>query len=107
MSYPDPHPFNNLNRIIHEPARTVIMSVLSSVEKVDFLFLQRTTGLTKGNLSAHLSKLESAGYLKIEKSFRGKMPQPLISLTGEGRTEFSTYRQQLKDLVNFTPKAEE
>ena len=63
-----------LDRLIHEPARLLIVTILSSVESADFLFLQRETGLTKGNLSAHLSKLEDAGYVKIQKTFKGKLP---------------------------------
>ncbi len=95
--------FNQLNRLIHEPARAVIMTILSAAEKADFLFLLRTSGLTKGNLSAHLSKLENAGYLSIEKTYRGKTPQTLITLTAEGRAEFEKYRKQIKELVTYSP----
>ncbi len=64
----------DLDRLIHEPARLLIVTILSGVVSADFLFLQHETGLTKGNLSAHLSKLEEAGYVKIEKTFKGKLP---------------------------------
>lgn len=92
--------FTEVDRLIHEPARLLIVTILYAVEKVDFLYLLRETGLTKGNLSAHLAKLESAGYVKIEKSFRGKIPQTLINLTPEGRAAFETYRKQLTQIVS-------
>ena len=90
----------DVDRVIHEPARMLIVTILYAVEKVDFLFLLRETGLTKGNLSAHLAKLENAGYVTIDKGFRGKIPQTLIALTAEGRSAFDTYRKQLTQIVN-------
>ena len=92
--------FTEVDRLIHEPARLLIVTILSAVEKVDFLFLLRETGLTKGNLSTHLSKLESAGYILIEKTYRGKIPQTLISLAEPGREAFDTYRKQLEQIVS-------
>jgi DNA-binding transcriptional ArsR family regulator len=74
-----------LDRLIHEPARLLILTILSTVASADFLFLQRETGLTKGNLSAHLSKLEEAGYVKIEKTFKGKLPLTVCKLTPAGK----------------------
>ena len=74
-----------LNRLVHEPARLLILTILSPVASADFLFLQRETGLTKGNLSAHLSKLEEAGYIKIEKTFKGKLPLTVCELTAAGK----------------------
>jgi len=91
--------FNELDRLIHEPARLMLVTILYSVEKVDFLFLLRESGLTKGNLSAHLSKLEAAEYVTIQKTYRGKIPQTLISLTDKGRTAFEAYRTQLENVV--------
>jgi DNA-binding MarR family transcriptional regulator len=90
----------DLDRLIHEPARLVIVTILSTLEKADFRFLLTQSGLTKGNLSAHLSKLEAAGYVHIEKTYRGKIPQTLISLTPEGQAAFEAYRKQLKTLVD-------
>ena len=90
----------DVDRLIHEPARLLIASILYAVDKVDFVYLLRETGLTKGNLSAHLSKLESAGYVQIEKTFRGKIPQTLIGLTSDGRTAFENYRTQLTQIVS-------
>lgn len=92
--------FTDVDRTLHEPARLLIATILYAVEKVDFLYLLRETGLTKGNLSAHLSKLENAGYVVIEKSFRGKIPQTLIALAPEGRAAFETYRKQLAQIVD-------
>jgi DNA-binding MarR family transcriptional regulator len=91
-----------LDRLIHEPARLLIVTILSSVASADFLFLQRETGLTKGNLSAHLSKLEEAGYVKIEKTFKGKLPLTVCKLTPAGRKAVTQYRQQLQDFMNKT-----
>ena len=70
----NPRKVAKVDRLIHEPARLMIITILSTVESADFLFLERETGLTKGNLSSHLSKLESAGYVEIEKTYRGKIP---------------------------------
>lgn len=89
-----------VDRLIHEPSRSVILAVLSAVKSADFLYLQRETGLTKGNLTVHLSKLEAAGYIKIEKTYRGKLPLTLCSLTEEGKQAFGDYRQQLREFVN-------
>jgi len=85
-----------VDRLVHEPARLVIMALLYAVDGADFLFLMRETGLTKGNLSSHLSKLEQAGYVEIEKSFQGKMPRTLCRLTAEGRQGFEDYRRQVQ-----------
>lgn len=91
-----------LDRLIHEPARLLIVTILSTVASADFLFLQRETGLTKGNLSAHLSKLEDAEYVKIEKTFKGKLPLTVVKLTPDGRKALTQYRQQLQDFINKT-----
>ncbi|MEX2161670.1 MAG: transcriptional regulator [Anaerolineales bacterium] len=81
-----------LDRIIHEPARLMLVMILSTVESADFLFLQRETQLSKGNLSAHLTKLEAAGYVKIEKTFKGKYPLTICRLTAAGKRALSDYR---------------
>ena len=92
----------DVDRVIHEPARTMIVAILYSLESADFLYLQREAGLTKGNLSAHLTKLEAAGYVSLEKTFRGKIPLTLCRLTETGRAAFSAYRQQLSQFVEQT-----
>lgn len=91
-----------LDRLIHEPARLLIVTILSSVASADFLFLQRETGLTKGNLSAHLSKLEEAGYARIEKTYKGKLPLTVCKLTPAGKKALTQYRQQLQDFMQKT-----
>jgi DNA-binding MarR family transcriptional regulator len=90
----------SVDRLIHEPSRSVILAVLSAVQSADFLYLLHETGLTKGNLTVHLSKLEAAGYIKIEKTYRGKLPLTLCSLTEQGRQAFDNYRNQLKQFLN-------
>jgi len=91
-----------LDRLIHEPARLLIVTILSSIASADFLFLQRETGLTKGNLSAHLSKLEAAEYVKIEKTFKGKLPLTICKLTSAGQKALKVYRQQLQSFIDQT-----
>jgi len=99
---PDFRSLVDIDRLIHEPARTMIVATLYAVESADFLYLQRETGLTKGNLSAHLSKLEEAGYLTVEKTYRGKIPLTLCRLTEAGRLAFETYRRKMKQFVENT-----
>ena len=91
---------SEVDRLIHEPARLMVVAILSAVESADFLYLQRETGLTKGNLSSHLSKLESAAYIEIEKTYQGKTPLTICHLTAAVREAFETYRQQMKKFVN-------
>jgi DNA-binding transcriptional ArsR family regulator len=86
-----------LDRVIHEPARLMIVSLLSGIDQADFLYLLRETGLNKGTLSSHLARLEEAGYLEITKTYRGKIPQTLLQLTASGRNAFTQYRKTLKD----------
>ncbi len=81
----------NVNRVVHEPARLLILAILESIENADFLFLQKQTGLTRGNLSSHLSKLETFGYIEIKKEFVEKIPRTLLAITDLGRTEFMQY----------------
>ncbi len=92
-----------IDRLIHEPARLMIMALLSVVESADFLFLMRQTGLTWGNLSSHLSRLEDAGYVGIEKEFKGKKPHTMLHLTQEGRSAFQEYRQSMKHVLDELP----
>lgn len=84
-----------LDPIVHSPARLKILTILKQVESADFLFILRHTGLTRGNLSSHLSKLETANYVTITKEFIDKIPHTLIQLTEEGKTALETYRQQM------------
>jgi DNA-binding MarR family transcriptional regulator len=94
----------NVDRIIHEPARLIIVAILYAVESADFLYLLRETGLTKGNLSSHLSRLEDANYVDIEKTFHGKVPRTICRLTDSGRAAFDDYRTQLKCAIDTMPE---
>jgi DNA-binding MarR family transcriptional regulator len=89
----------DIDRTIHEPARLIIVAILSAVEEADFLYLLNATGLTRGNLSSHLTRLETAGYVSIEKTFAGKMPRTVVRLTNEGRQALATYRQQMGAVI--------
>jgi len=89
----------NLDRLIHEPARLNIVAHLSVVEYADFLFLLRQTRLTKGNLSSHLSRLEEAGYVAVEKKFVERTPRTLLRLTDQGRKAFRQYRRRMRKML--------
>jgi DNA-binding MarR family transcriptional regulator len=89
----------DIDRVIHEPARLLITAVLYTVESADFLYLLHATGLTKGNLSSHLMRLETAGYICIEKQFEGKIPRTVCQLTDSGRAAFEAYRAQMKAAI--------
>ena len=80
-----------LSRLLHEPSRLAIVTALSACDRADFLFLLNITGLTKGNLSSHLSKLEQGGIVAIEKTFEGKHPVTYARLTAEGRDAVKAY----------------
>ena len=94
----EPEPELVLDRLIHEPGRLAILTVLASVRDADFLFLLRATGLTKGNLSSHLAKLEDAGLVAIEKRFIRKKPNTNVTLTATGRTRIARHWEQLEQL---------
>jgi DNA-binding MarR family transcriptional regulator len=93
-----------VNRLIHEPARMIIMTILYTVESADFVYLLRETGLTKGNLGSHLARLEEAGYVQIEKTYRGKVPQTVCRLTDQGRAAFREYRERVRQAVASMPE---
>jgi DNA-binding transcriptional ArsR family regulator len=95
-----------LDRLIHEPGRLAILTVLSSVQSADFVFLQRATGLTKGNLSSHLTKLEEAGLVAIEKRFVRKKPNTNVALTPLGKQRIASHWEQLERLRDFSPPAQ-
>ena len=91
----DLQPIADIDRLVHEPARLMILTILYVVESADFVYLMRQTGLTKGNLSSHLSKLEAAGYIDVKKEFVDKIPRTLLRLTEDGREAFQAYRQDM------------
>ena len=98
---PEPRGLAGIDRVLHEPARLVIATILSVVESADFLYLQRETGLTKGNLSFHLAKLEEAGYVAIEKTYKGRIPLTLVRLTEAGATALRGYRVRIRDFLKM------
>jgi len=103
---PEPRDELQLDRLIHEPGRLAILTVLSSVRDADFLFLQRATGLTKGNLSSHLAKLEDAELVTIEKRFIRKKPNTNVTLTASGRRRIAEHWDRLERLKTLSETAE-
>lgn len=98
------HRLPEVDRLIHEPARYNIMALLYVVERAEFLFVQNQTRLTAGNLSSHLSKLEAAGYVTIQKEFVGKTPKTFLNLANQGRKAFEDYRNKMKELFSTEPR---
>ncbi|MFH2055173.1 MAG: transcriptional regulator [bacterium] len=93
-----------VDRLIHEPARYNIMALLYVIERADFLFVQNHTRLTPGNLSAHLSKLEAAGYVRVQKKFVRKKPKTLLNLTAGGKIAFEDYRRTMTVTLATLPE---
>jgi DNA-binding MarR family transcriptional regulator len=89
----------DLDRMIHEPARLAILTVLSAAEEVEFLFLLKVTGLSKGNLSVQAQKLEAAGYVQTKKGFRGRIPVTSFRITPAGRKALGAYQAQMRALL--------
>lgn len=96
--------FTDIDRLIHEPARLKLVSVLYVVESADFTFLMNQTGMTWGNLSAHISKLEEAGCLEVEKTYKGRRPYTLLRLTAQGREAFRGYRKKMLQMLDELPE---
>jgi len=97
MSAPDPEALRrlaDLDKTIHEPGRLAVVSHLAVVDEADFLYLLDQTGLTRGNLSSHMAKLERAGYVTVDKSFVERIPRTTYRLTPAGRSAFEAWRQQ-------------
>jgi DNA-binding transcriptional ArsR family regulator len=92
----------DFDRLIHEPARLLIVALLAGVKEADFLWLLRESGLTKGNLSGHLARLEEAEYVEIEKTYRGKVPLTLLRLTRKGKSAFEAYKKEMNGLLART-----
>lgn len=86
---------SELDRVIHEPVRLRIMSILSGVDRADFKFMLSTLGVSKGNLASHIDKLEQAGYVDVQKSFNGKMPHTEYRMTNAGRIALANYWAEL------------
>ena len=100
MNAPPAPQDTRIDPVIHAPARLKVLAVLAAVETADFLFVLQQTGLTKGNLSSHMSKLEDAGYIEVRKEFVRKIPRTLLTLTGNGRQALKTYRHQMQTMLD-------
>jgi DNA-binding MarR family transcriptional regulator len=96
----DLKPIADIDRTVHSPARLMILAYLSVVESADFTFLMRQTGLTRGNLSSHMGRLEEVGYISIQKEFVDKIPRTLIRLTSEGRSAIKAYRENMLQVLD-------
>ena len=96
----DLQPISDIDPLIHAPTRLKILAYLSIVESADFTFLMRQTGLTRGNLSVNLRKLEEVGYVNIQKEFVDRIPRTLIHLTDDGRLAIQTYRKNMQLVLN-------
>lgn len=92
----------DVDRTIHEPARLMIVSLLYLIREADFNWLLHQTELTKGNLSAHMAKLEQAAYVDVEKRFQGKTPQTLYRLNKAGRKVFEQYRAAMRKALDYS-----
>jgi len=89
---------NDLDRLIHEPARLRILTILSGVDLADFNFLLNTLGLTKGNLSSHMDKLEKGSYVSITKTFNGRVPHTEFAITDTGREALVQYWRDIDQI---------
>ena len=98
MSYPSAYHISRLDRLMHEPARLMIVALLASVAQADFTAIVHLTGLSRGNVSIQLTKLEAAGYIRIEKIFRGKMPCTMCALTEQGQNAYQQYCTTVQEL---------
>lgn len=96
-----------LDRVVHEPARLAILTVLAEADEVEFRFIEAVTGLTRGNLSSHASRLEEAGYITVQKAFRGRTPVTSYRMTAAGRDALRTYRARLQAAMALPEPAPE
>jgi DNA-binding MarR family transcriptional regulator len=97
--------YRNIDRLLHEPARYVVAAHLYALAEADFVFLLRMSGLSAGNLSSHMSKLEDAGYVNVTKSFVERRPQTTFSLTTKGRKAFEEYRRTIIRIMQWGGKS--
>jgi DNA-binding MarR family transcriptional regulator len=90
----------NIDRLVHSPARLSILTYLSVVEEGDAVYLLNQTGLTWGNLSANVTRLQEAGYIKVVKEFKDNKPHTVLKLTDKGRKAFRDYQNKMKELLD-------
>ncbi|HPV88319.1 MAG TPA: transcriptional regulator [Bacteroidales bacterium] len=91
--------FKELDPLLHSELRLAVMSVLVSLKEADFVYLQKQTAATAGNLSIQLDKLSAAGYIKIKKTFKEKKPRTVCRITPEGLAAFHNYIEALKSYL--------
>ena len=90
----------DIDPLIHAPIRLATLTILATVQNANFSFIKESVNTTDGNLSTHLTKLEEAGYIQIEKIFKGKKPQTICSMTEQGRQAFDTYIDNLEKIIS-------
>ena len=100
---PELHPLADMDQVIHASARLMVLTYLYVVESADYVFLTRMTGLSWGNLSTHMARLEEAGYIEMLKEFKGKKPHTKIQLTGQGRAAFREYKKNMQQVLDDLP----
>ncbi len=93
-------PASELDRLIHEPARLRLVTLLYVVDEADFAYVADRTGMTAGNISSHMARLERAGYVEVDKSFVDRRPRTVYRLTAAGRTAVETYRREIDALLS-------
>ena len=96
----NPNSYDQIDRLIHEPARLVIMTSLYVIEEGDMVFLREQTKLSWGNLSVQIRRLKEANYVEVKKEFVENKPHTVVRLTSEGRAAFEMYRARLKRILN-------
>ena len=94
------HPSQNLDETVHQRVRLGILSVLAEARRADFVYLRESLGLTDGNLSRHLQVLESAGFVRVEKTFEGRRPRTWVAVTKEGREALAAEVASLRALLD-------
>ncbi len=92
--------FPKLDPLLHSELRLAVMSILAGVDEADFPYLKKQTGATAGNLSVQIDKLAAAGYITVEKGFKGKMPRTTCRITPEGEAAFRQYVTALKEYLS-------
>jgi DNA-binding MarR family transcriptional regulator len=95
-----PQPDIEIDRLIHEPARMIIMAILYVVDEADFVYLAQQTGLTPGNINSHMARLLAGGYVTVDKTFVANRPRTVYRMTEEGRVAIRRYRQQVGNVLS-------
>lgn len=98
--YPDLDPIEKIDAAVHAPARLMILAYLAAVITADFTFLLNQTGLTRGNLATHISRLEEEGYVEVNKEFVDRIPRTLYTLTDSGRGAIERYRENMRQIID-------